>query len=68
MGNLDSLSGLNFASAVRPGSRAWQVEAAPSAAALATPTGSWRPLLLAVQALAVLAVAVLAIPSRRQRR
>ena len=67
-GNLDSLSGLNFASAVRRGSRAWQVEAAPSAAALATPSGSWRPLLLGVEALALLAVAVLAVPSRRQRR
>jgi len=67
-GNLDSLSGLNFASAVRRGSRAWQVQAAPSAAALPAPTGSWRPLLLAAEALAVLVVAVLAVPSRRQRR
>lgn len=67
-GNLDSLSGLNFASAVRRGSRAWQVQAAPSGAALATPTGSWRPLLLAVEALALLVAGVLAVPGRRQRR
>ncbi len=67
-GNLDSVSGLNFASAVHRGSRAWQVERAPSAAALPRPAGSRRPLLLGVEALAVLVVAVLAVPSRRQRR
>jgi hypothetical protein len=67
-GNLDSVSGLNFASAVRRGSRAWQVELPPSARALPTPSGSWRPLLLAVEAVALLMAAVLALPSRRQRR
>ena len=67
-GNLDSVSGLNFASAVRRGARAWQLDKPPSDAALPRPPGSRRPLLLAVEALALLVVAVLAMPSRRARR
>ena len=68
VGNLDSVSGLRTASAVRPGSRAWQVEADPSREALPDPDGSLRPLLLGLQGLAVLAAIVLAAPSRRVRR
>jgi hypothetical protein len=68
VGNLDSVSGLKAASAVRPGSRAWQIEADPTREALPEPDGSLRTLLLALQGLAVLAAAVLAAPSRRVRR
>jgi len=68
VGNLDSVSGLRSASAVRPGSRAWQLEADPSREALPEPDGSLRPLLLVVQGLALVAAAVLAAPSRRVRR
>lgn len=68
VGNLDSVSGLSSASALRPGSRAWQVDADPTREALPTPDGSLRPWLLALQALAVLVAAVLAAPSRRVRR
>lgn len=68
VGNLDSVSGLSTASALRPGSRAWQVDADPSRQALPTPDGSVRPWLLALQAVALLVAAVLAAPSRRVRR
>lgn len=67
-GNLDSVSGLTTASAVRPGARAWQVEADPSDTALAQPEGSRRQWLLAVQLAAILVAAVLAAPTRRVRR
>ncbi|HSE09402.1 MAG TPA: glycosyltransferase family 2 protein [Nocardioidaceae bacterium] len=67
-GNLDSVSGLTSASAVRPAARAWQLEPDPSREALPAPDGSWRPLFLVLQGLAVLTVIVLAAPSRRVRR
>jgi GT2 family glycosyltransferase len=67
VGNLDSVSGLRTASALRPGSRAWQLEADPSRDSLPEPDGSLRPLLLALQGLAVVAAIVLAAPSRRVR-
>jgi hypothetical protein len=67
VGSLDSVSGLRPASAVRPGSRAWQLDADPTRESLVAPEDSLRPLLLAVQALAVLAAAVLAAPTRRVR-
>lgn len=69
VGNLDSVSGLSTASAPRPGSRAWQLDAEPTRSALpSAPEDSTRPWLLAAQAVAVAAVAVLAAPSRRVRR
>ncbi len=68
VGNLDSVSGLRSASALRPGSRAWQLEADPSRDALPEPEGSLRPLLLLLQLVAIVAAAVLAAPSRRVRR
>jgi hypothetical protein len=68
VGNLDSVSGLTAASAIRPGTRAWQLEAEPTDAALPEPSGSWRPWLLAVQIIALVAAAVLAAPSREVRR
>jgi len=67
-GNLDSVSGLTAASAVRPGARAWQLESDPSSEALADSQPSSRPWFLALQFAALLAVAVLAAPSRRVRR
>ncbi|HEX6246446.1 MAG TPA: glycosyltransferase family 2 protein [Nocardioidaceae bacterium] len=68
VGNLDSVSGLSTASAVRPGSRAWQLDAEPNRQALAGPEDTWRPVLLGAQALAVTTAVVLAAPSRRNRR
>lgn len=66
--NLDTVSGLSSASSVRPGSRAWQLEAEPTREALPRPDMTWRPVLLGVQLLALVVAAVLAAPSRRVRR
>ncbi len=66
-GNLDSMSGVTPGSALRPGSRAWQVEA-QTPAAVATPTSEARPWLLAVQGVAFIVVAVLAAPTRKVAR
>jgi GT2 family glycosyltransferase len=68
VGNLDSVSGLTQASATGPGSRAWQVRAAPTGSDLPRAQDPLRPWLLALQGLALLAVAVLAAPTRRTRR
>jgi len=67
-GKLDSVSGLRPASALRPGSRAWELESEPSRAALAERQSSYRPPLLLLQGLALVAAVVLAAPSRRVRR
>lgn len=67
-GNLDAVSGLTSASAVRPHARAWQLEAEPSRAALPAPDGSAHPVLLLVQAVALVGAAVLAAPTRKVRR
>jgi GT2 family glycosyltransferase len=72
-GNLDSLSGVTQGSAIRPGSRAWQVDAgvprtAVGSATALTGTDPWRPWLLGAQGLAVAAVLVLAAPTRRRTR
>jgi GT2 family glycosyltransferase len=67
VGNLDSVSGLRTASALHPGSRAWQLDADPSRESLPEPDGSLRPLMLALQGLAVVTAFVLAAPSRRVR-
>ncbi|HSE69133.1 MAG TPA: hypothetical protein VLA97_00130, partial [Nocardioidaceae bacterium] len=64
----DSVSGLRPASALMPGSRAWELEAEPSRDSLPERETSYRPALLVLQAVAVLAAAVLAAPSRRVRR
>ena len=66
-GNLDSLSGVTTASAVRPGSRAWQVDVDLTSVP-ALPTSASRPWLLAVQGVALLVVAVLAAPTRKVSR
>jgi GT2 family glycosyltransferase len=66
-GNLDSVSGLRPASALIPGSRAWELEAEPTREALPEPGMSFRPALLVLQGFAVVAVVVLAAPSRRVR-
>ena len=66
-GNLDSLSGVTIGSAVRPGSRAWQVDADLTSTP-PVPTSASRPWLLAVQGVALLVVAVLAAPTRKVRR
>jgi GT2 family glycosyltransferase len=68
VGNLDAVSGLRSASALRPGSRAWQLDARPSRAALPAPEWSLRPGLLILEALAIITAAVLAAPTRRVSR
>jgi len=68
VGNLDSISGMSPASALHRGARAWQVDAAPTGAALPDESGGVRPWLLVVQGLAILTVVVLAAPSREVRR
>jgi GT2 family glycosyltransferase len=67
-GSLDSASGLSPASAVRPGSRAWQLEASPTLQALDRDPDPLRPWLVGVQMVLVVVAAVLAAPSRRMRR
>ncbi|QNN53622.1 glycosyltransferase family 2 protein [Nocardioides mesophilus] len=68
-GNLDSVSGLTRASAIAPGSRAWQLaEPAANAAPVTFEQSAARPWLLLVQGLALVAVAVLAAPTRRVTR
>ncbi len=68
VGNLDSVSGVTPGSALTPGARAWQLEAAPSRADLPEPDGAARPWLLALQGAALLVAGVLAAPTRRERR
>jgi len=68
VGNLDSVSGLTTASSLQRGARAWQLEGDPTREALATHETRWRPGLLTLQALALVAATVLAAPSRRRRR
>ncbi len=68
VGNLDSVSGLSPASAIRPGARAWQFEAEPGDADLSRSTDGLRPWLLVLQGLALVVVAVLAAPTRKARR
>ncbi len=67
VGNLDSVSGLSSASALRPGSRAWQLDTEPSREA--PPSASLMPrVLLVVQALALVLALVLSAPTRKVRR
>ncbi|NUS51908.1 MAG: hypothetical protein HOQ22_12835, partial [Nocardioidaceae bacterium] len=68
VGNLDSVSGVSSASAVRPGARAWQLDAKPTDDKMLLAVDQARPWLLAAQGLAVLVVLVLAAPSRGERR
>ena len=68
VGNLDSVSGLSPASAIRPSARAWQLEAEPSDAELSRSSDGLRPWLLVLQGLALVVVAVLAAPTRKARR
>ncbi len=66
---LDSVSGLTQGSAVRPGARAWQVDGpADGATGPVAERSAGRPWLLLLQGLAVVAVAVLAAPTRRVGR
>jgi GT2 family glycosyltransferase len=67
-GNLDTVSGLTTASAVRPGARAWQVEADPTTTALPAPEGALHPWLVLVQAGALVTAGVFAAPTRKAGR
>ena len=68
VGNLDSVSGVSSASAVRPGARAWQLDPATGPDVPAAHPDTSRRWLLVAQGLAVLVVVVLAVPSRGTRR
>ncbi len=68
VGNLDSVSGVTQGSALRPGARAWQLEATPTRSGLPEDPDPLRPWLLALQGLALVVVAVLAAPTRKARR
>jgi GT2 family glycosyltransferase len=68
VGNLDSVSGVTPGSALRPGARAWQLEADATDTDLDHSPDALRPWLLVVQAVALAVVVVLAAPSRRRRR
>ncbi len=68
-GNLDSVSGVTPASAVRRGAGAWQLDATPTDRSLPAPDGgALRPWLLALQGLALLVAGVLAAPTRKVGR
>lgn len=67
-GSLDTVSGLSPGSASAVGARAWQLDASPSATDLPAGGDPARPWLLLVQAVGLLAVVVLAAPSRKARR
>jgi GT2 family glycosyltransferase len=65
---LDAVPTLGSASADSETARAWRLEEPTSLPAVATAGPAWvRPLLLAVQALAVVVVVVLAAPTRRRQ-
>jgi len=68
VGNLDSVSGVGSASAVRAGARAWQLDPAKGPHRPAVEPDTSRRWLLVAQGLAVLVVVVLAVPSRGTRR
>lgn len=65
---LDATAGLAQASAEDRATRAWQVEKELDPDALAGPGSWWRTLLLVLQAVAVLVVVVLCLPTLRERR
>ena len=64
---LDAAPGLTAASAGDDGARAWRAETEPSLDPLGAGRGAVRKVLLALQLLGLVAVAVLAAPSRRPR-
>ena len=66
--DLDGVSGLTQASALRPGARAWQVEAGEGRTVEAARGETSRPWLLGLQGVALILVAVLAAPTRRVSR
>ncbi len=65
---LDATDGLVQASAENRQTRAWRVDEPLDPAAVDGPGSWWRVVLLVLQALAVLAVLVLALPTTRARR
>lgn len=65
---LDATTGLVQASAEDPATRAWRVDRPLDAAAVAGRSSWTRPVLLAVQAAAVVLALVLAAPTMRRRR
>ncbi len=65
---LDATDGLVQASAENRETRAWRVDEPLDPGAVDGPGSWWRGLLLVVQALAVVAVLVLALPTTRERR
>ncbi len=65
---LDATAGLDQASAEDRSTRAWRVDRPLDASAVEGPGSWWRSALLVLQALAILAVLVLAAPTVRQHR
>ncbi|MFT4009776.1 MAG: glycosyltransferase family 2 protein [Nocardioidaceae bacterium] len=66
-GNLDVVSGLDRASVIAPGARAWQLAADPDSPP-PTPSRWWYSALVGLQCFVVVIVLVLAAPSRRRNR
>ncbi|MDN5896551.1 MAG: hypothetical protein L0H93_21335, partial [Nocardioides sp.] len=65
---LDSTSGVTQASTADRSTRAWELDAQVDAAAIDGDGPWWHPWLLALQVVAVIVVAVLCGPSRREER
>ena len=65
---LDATVGLSQASAENRATRAWKVDEPPAADAMSGPGSTLRTLLLLVQLVAVLVIAVLCGPTRREKR
>lgn len=65
---LDATAGLSQASTASPSTRAWQFEAGVNDAAIEGEGPWWHPWLLALQVVAIVVVAVLCGPSRREER
>ncbi|GGF56374.1 hypothetical protein GCM10011519_32930 [Marmoricola endophyticus] len=67
-GSFDAATGFSRASSPRPVDAAWRLQDEPTLSAVDDSRAWWRPVLLALQVLAVVAVIVLATPTRASRR
>jgi len=65
---LDATVGLSQASAENRATRAWKVDEPPAADAVSGPGSTLRTVLLVVQLVAVLVIAVLCVPTWREKR
>ena len=67
-GSLDAATGFSRASSPLPADAAWRLQQPPTTTSLSPDRSAWRPVLLVLQVLAVLAAIVLATPTRASRR